>query len=44
MNKKDCEFSLAERFEFGNFTVKETRALKNRSHSGFYGGFEAGTR
>jgi hypothetical protein len=36
MSKRDCEFSLAERFEFGNFTIKETCALKRRSHSGFY--------
>lgn len=28
--------SLAELLEFGNLTVKQTRALKGRSHSGFY--------
>jgi hypothetical protein len=28
--------SLAERLAHGNLTVKETRLLKNRSHSGFY--------
>jgi hypothetical protein len=28
--------SLAERLAYGNLTVKETRLLKNRSHSGFY--------
>jgi hypothetical protein len=29
-------FTLAERFEFGNFTIREVRELKPRSHSGFY--------
>ena len=37
MSKRDCGgFSLEEIFRFGNLTVAETRALKNRSHSGFY--------
>jgi hypothetical protein len=29
-------FTLEERFEFGNFTIPEVRALKHRSHTGFY--------
>jgi hypothetical protein len=29
-------FNLAERFEYGNFTIPEIRELKNRSHTGFY--------
>jgi hypothetical protein len=29
-------FTLAERFEFGNFTIREVRALKNISHTEFY--------
>jgi hypothetical protein len=28
--------SLAERLAHGNLTVRETRILKSRSHSGFY--------
>jgi hypothetical protein len=34
--KKQAGLSLADRLAFGNLTVKETRLLKNRSHSGFY--------
>jgi hypothetical protein len=33
---RNLPFSLAERFEFGNLSIAETRKLKNRSHSGFY--------
>ena len=34
--KERFEISLADRLEYGNLTVLETRCLKNRSHSGFY--------
>jgi hypothetical protein len=35
-------FTLAERFEFGNFTIREVRELKNISHSGFYADMKRG--
>jgi hypothetical protein len=34
--KRQPAVSLADRLAYGNLTVKETRLLKNRSHSGFY--------
>ena len=34
--KEQPGISLADRLTFGNLTVKETRFLRNRSHSGFY--------
>lgn len=35
-------FTLAERFEFGNFTIAEVRSLKHRSHTGFYADLKKG--
>jgi hypothetical protein len=35
-------FSLEDRLNHGNLTVKEVRRLKNRSHSGFYEDVKAG--
>jgi hypothetical protein len=34
--KEQPGISLADRLAFGNLTVKETRLLRNVSHSGFY--------
>jgi hypothetical protein len=34
--------SLRERLEHGNLSVRETRKLKHRSHSGFYEDVHAG--
>jgi hypothetical protein len=35
-------FSLADRMEYGNFTVREVCELKNRSKPGFYEDLKAG--
>ena len=40
--KGQPEISLGDRLEHGNLTVRETRRLKNRSHSGFYEDVKAG--
>jgi hypothetical protein len=40
--QKQPIFPLEDRFNFGNFTIPEVRALKNRSHSGFYDDVKAG--
>jgi hypothetical protein len=40
--KGQPEISLDDRLEHGNLTVRETRCLKNRSHSGFYEDVKSG--
>ena len=35
-------FSLADRMEFGNFTIREVCELKNRSKPGFYEDLKSG--
>jgi len=35
-------FSLADRMEFGNFTIREVCELKSRSKPGFYEDVKAG--
>ena len=39
---KGSGLSLADRLAFGNLTILEVRALKNRSHSGFYEDLKSG--
>jgi hypothetical protein len=43
MSKRECGvFSLEDRFNYGNLSVQEVCALKNRSHSGFYADVKQG--